>query len=204
MYKNNYPHKRYRITLDFLKKHVNSDEEILDLGVANPFSEILKNNNYKVTNTSGEDLDIDYSAIKNSKAEVVTAFEIFEHLVAPFNALKEIKADKLIASVPLKLWFSNAYKNPNDKRDRHYHEFEDWQFDWLLEKSGWEIISRRKWTNPTKKIGLRPILRLFTPRYYIVYAKRKPIENIKTWSEKRANKEETYSTEFENYNFKLK
>ena len=204
MYKNNYPHKRYRITLDFLKKHVNSSEEILDLGVANPFSEILKNNNYKVTNTSGEDLDIDYSAIKNSKAEVVTAFEIFEHLVAPFNALKEIKADKLIASVPLKLWFSNAYKNPNDKRDRHYHEFEDWQFDWLLEKSGWEIISRRKWTNPTKKIGLRPILRLFTPRYYIVYAKRKPIENIKTWSEKRANKEETYSTEFENYNFKLK
>ena len=204
MYKNNYPHKRYRITLDFLKKHVNSDEEILDLGVANPFSEILKNNNYKVTNTSGEDLDIDYSAIKNSKAEVVTAFEIFEHLVAPFNALKEIKADKLIASVPLKLWFSNAYKNPNDKRDRHYHEFEDWQFDWLLEKSGWEIISRKKWTNPTKKIGLRPILRLFTPRYYIVYAKRKPIENIKTWSEKRANNEETYSTEFENYNFKLK
>jgi hypothetical protein len=204
MYKNNYPHKRYRITLDFLKKHVNSSEEILDLGVANPFSEILKNNNYKVTNTSGEDLDIDYSAIKNSKAEVVTAFEIFEHLVAPFNALKEIKADKLIASVPLKLWFSNAYKNPNDKRDRHYHEFEDWQFDWLLEKSGWEIISRKKWTNPTKKIGLRPILRLFTPRYYIVYAKRKPIENIKTWSEKRANNEETYSTEFENYNFKLK
>ena len=204
MYKNNYPHKRYRITLDFLKKHVNSNEEILDLGVANPFSEILKNNNYKVTNTSGEDLDIDYSEIKNSKAEVVTAFEIFEHLVAPFNALKEIKADKLIASVPLKLWFSNAYKNPNDKRDRHYHEFEDWQFDWLLEKSGWEIISRKKWTNPTKKIGLRPILRFFTPRYYIVYAKRKPIENIKTWSEKRANNEETYSTEFENYNFKLK
>ena len=202
MYKNNYPHKRYRITLDFLKKHVNSNEEILDLGVANPFSEILKNNNYKVTNTSGEDLDIDYSAIKNSKAEVVTAFEIFEHLVAPFNALKEIKADKLIASVPLKLWFSNAYKNPNDKRDRHYHEFEDWQFDWLLEKSGWEIISRKKWTNPAKKIGLRPILRLFTPRYYIVYAKRKTEK--KTWSEKRANKEETYSTEFENYNFKLK
>ena len=202
MYKNNYPHKRYRITLDFLKKHVNSNEEILDLGVANPFSEILKKNNYKVTNTSGEDLDIDYNAIKNSKAEVVTAFEIFEHLVAPFNALKEIKADKLIASVPLKLWFSNAYKNPNDKRDRHYHEFEDWQFDWLLEKSGWEIISSKKWTNPAKKIGLRPILRLFTPRYYIVYAKRKTEK--KTWSEKRADKEETYSTEFENYNFKLK
>ena len=57
--------------------------------------------------------------------------------------------------------------------DRHYHEFEDWQFDWLLEKAGWEIKKRHKWTNPVKKIGLRPLLRLFTPRYYIVYAERK-------------------------------
>ena len=173
MYKNNYPHKRYRITLDFLKTHINTDEKILDLGVSNPFSEMMTENNYKVSNTHGEDIDVDFKTIKNSTADVVTAFEIFEHLIAPFNALREIKADKLIASVPLKLWFSNAYRNPNDKRDRHFHEFEDWQFDWLLEKSGWEIISSKKWTNPAKKIGLRPILRLFTPRYYIVYAKRK-------------------------------
>ena len=202
MYKNNYPNKRYRITLDFLKTHINTDEKILDLGVSNPFSEMMTENNYKVSNTHGEDIDIDFKTIKKSTADVVTAFEIFEHLIAPFNALREIKADKLIASVPLKLWFSNAYRNPNDKRDRHFHEFEDWQFDWLLEKSGWEIISSKKWTNPAKKIGLRPILRLFTPRYYIVYAKRKTEK--KTWSEKRADKEETYSTEFENYNFKLK
>ena len=202
MYKNNYPNKRYRITLDFLKTHINTDEKILDLGVSNPFSEMMTENNYKVSNTHGEDIDVDFKTIKNSTADVVTAFEIFEHLIAPFNALREIKADKLIASVPLKLWFSNAYRNPNDKRDRHFHEFEDWQFDWLLEKSGWEIISSKKWTNPAKKIGLRPILRLFTPRYYIVYAKRKTEK--KTWSEKRADKEETYSTEFENYNFKLK
>ena len=202
MYKNNYPHKRYRITLDFLKTHINTDEKILDLGVSNPFSEMMTENNYKVSNTHGEDIDVDFKTIKNSTAGVVTAFEIFEHLIAPFNALREIKADKLIASVPLKLWFSNAYRNPNDKRDRHFHEFEDWQFDWLLEKSGWEIISSKKWTNPAKKIGLRPILRLFTPRYYIVYAKRKTEK--KTWSEKRADKKETYSTEFENYNFKLK
>jgi hypothetical protein len=56
--------------------------------------------------------------------------------------------------------------------DRHYHEFEDWQFDWLLEKTGWKIMARGKWTNPTKKIGIRPLLRWFTPRYYIVYAER--------------------------------
>ena len=195
MYKNNYPHKRYRITLEFLKKYIDTNEEILDLGVPNPFSEIMKKNNYTVFNTQGEDLDTEFSTIKKSNASTVTAFEIFEHLVAPFNVLREIKADKLIASIPLKLWFSNAYKNPKDKWDRHYHEFEDWQFDWLLEKSGWEIVSRKKWTNPTKKIGFRPILRLFFPRYYIVYAVRKPKEM--SWSEKRANNEETYSKEFE-------
>ena len=195
MYKNNYPHKRYRITLEFLKKYIDTNEEILDLGVPNPFSEIMKKNNYTVFNTQGEDLDTEFSTIKKSNASTVTAFEIFEHLVAPFNVLREIKADKLIASIPLKLWFSSAYKNPNDKWDRHYHEFEDWQFDWLLEKSGWEVISKKKWTNPTKKIGFRPILRLFFPRYYIVYAVRKPKEI--SWSEKRANNEETYSKEFE-------
>jgi len=195
MYKNNYPHKRYRITLEFLKKYIDKNEEILDLGVSNPFSEIMKENNYNVSNTHGEDLDIELSSVHKSNATTVTAFEIFEHLVAPFNVLKEIKADKLIASIPLKLWFSNAYKNPKDKWDRHYHEFEDWQFDWLLEKSGWEIVSRKKWTNPTKKIGFRPILRLFFPRYYIVYAVRKPKEI--SWSEKRANNEETYSKEFD-------
>ena len=33
-----------------------------------------------------------------------------------------------------------AYKSKTDPLDRHYHEFEPWQFDWLLEKSGWKII----------------------------------------------------------------
>ena len=56
--------------------------------------------------------------------------------------------------------------------DRHYHEFEDWQLDWLLEKTGWKIMDRKKWTNPVKKFGLRPLLRKFTNRYYIVYAEK--------------------------------
>ncbi len=173
MYENNFPTRRYKLTLDFIKKHISKKEKILDLGVENPLSDLLKSSGYTVTNTNGEDLDLDYSSIQSSKADVVTAFEIFEHLVSPFVVLKEIKANKLVASVPLKLWFSNAYKSKNDMRDRHFHEFEDWQFDWLLEKAGWTIISREKWTNPTKKIGIRPLLRLFTKRFYIVYAERK-------------------------------
>ena len=118
MYKNNFPHKRYKITLDFLKKNIDSSEKILDLGVSNPFSEIMKQSGYDVSNTQGEDLDINFKSILQSDANVVTAFEIFEHLVAPFNVLREIKANKLVASIPLDLWFAKAYKSSTDNRDR--------------------------------------------------------------------------------------
>ena len=172
MYEHTFPNKRYKKTLEFLKSHISTNSSILDLGVENPFTDFMKNEGYSVQNTQGEDLDFDTSTIENSSAEVVTAFEIFEHLLSPLTVLKSIKANKLVASVPMRLWFSNAYRSKTDAWDRHYHEFEDWQFDWLLEKAGWKIVARDKWTNPTKKLGIRPLLRLFTPRYYIVYAER--------------------------------
>ena len=172
MYEKTFPNKRFKHTAEFLQKHISKDSRILDLGVSNPFSDIMKEMGYSVENTFGEDLDLDTATIENSNADVVTAFEIFEHLLSPFTVLQAIKSDKLVASVPLRLWFSTAYRSKIDMRDRHYHEFEDWQFDWLLEKAGWKIIARDKWTNPTKKIGIRPILRWFTPRYYIVYAEK--------------------------------
>ncbi|MEP3838008.1 MAG: methyltransferase [Algibacter sp.] len=172
MYEKTFPNKRFKHTIEFLEKHVNNTQTILDLGVVNPFSKIMQEHGFSVENTKGEDLDLDTSTIENSEADVVTAFEIFEHLLSPFTVLKSIQSDKLVASIPLKLWFSSAYRSKTDMLDRHYHEFEDWQFDWLLEKAGWKIIDRKKWTNPTKKIGIRPILRWFTPRYYIVYAER--------------------------------
>ena len=173
MYEKNFPNKRFKLTLDFIKEHVTTEENILDLGVTNPFSEILLEEGYKVSNTQGQDLDTDTSVVKTDEFDVVTAFQIFEHMIAPFNVLSDIKANKLVASIPLKLWFTSAYRSKTDDWDRHYHEFEDWQFDWLLEKSGWEIKKSMKFTSPVNKIGFRPILRRFTPRFYLVYAVRK-------------------------------
>ena len=172
MYENNFPNKRFRITLSFLKQFISKKDRILDLGTINPFSDILTKEGYKVTNTEGEDLDLDTTIVKKDDFDVITAFQIFEHMIVPFNVLNDIKATKLIASVPLKLWFSSAYKSKTDKWDRHYHEFEDWQFNWLLEKSGWEVKKSIQFTSPVKKIGFRPILRLFTPRFYLVYAEK--------------------------------
>ena len=81
MYSKNFPFKRYQITTDFIKKHVDKKELILDLGIENPLSKILKNNGFNIINTSGEDLDMDQSAVKETNATVVTAFQIFEHLL---------------------------------------------------------------------------------------------------------------------------
>lgn len=172
MYEKTFPHKRFKLTLEFLEKHVPKSDKILDLGVDNPFSKIMREHGYTVANTTGEDLDNDQQALAGNEYDVLTAFEIFEHLLNPYTILQNVKSDRLIISVPMRLWFSPAYRSKTDMWDRHYHEFEDWQLDWLLEKTGWVIKDRAKWTNPTKKLGVRPFLRSITPRYYIVYAER--------------------------------
>jgi hypothetical protein len=172
MYENTYPSKRFKLTLEFVKKHIDKSETILDLGVDNPLSKIMKEEGFNVKNTNGEDLDKDQSIFVTQETTVVTAFEIFEHLLNPYTILEAIKSEKLFISIPMRLWFSPAYRSKTDPWDRHYHEFEDWQLDWLLQKTGWKIIDCQKWTNPAKQIGFRPILRFFTNRYYIVYAEK--------------------------------
>ena len=172
MYEKTYPNKRFQLTLSFLKKHCKTSETIFDLGVSNPFSIILEENGYSVINTFGEDLDDNQIALKSNKYDVFTAFEIFEHLLNPYTILQNVKCKKVFISVPLRLWFSSAYRSKTDMWDRHYHEFEDWQLDWLLEKSGFKIMDSIQFTHPVKKIGFRPLLRFFTPRYYLIYAEK--------------------------------
>jgi hypothetical protein len=165
--------RRYKKTWAFMEPSMSTGQSILDLGTKNPFSDFLAGKGFTVVNTEGEDLDEFPESVSKHNSDVTTAFEIFEHLLNPLGVLKAIKSDRLFASVPLRLWFAKAYRNKNDRWDQHFHEFEDWQFDWLLEKAGWEIVRREKWTSPTKINGFRPLLRLVTPRYYIVEARRK-------------------------------
>ncbi len=165
--------KRHLKTLEFVKKHLDPSCNILDLGTPNSLSELLKNNGYTIQNTKGENLDTQYHSYADNYTDTVTAFEIFEHLLAPFNFLKASKAQKMVASVPLKLWFASAYWHKTDPWDRHYHEFEIKQFNFLLEQTGWQIKASELWTSSDwRKIGIRPLLRHFTPRYYIVYCER--------------------------------
>ena len=165
------PVKRYEKTLQFLTASISPPAKVLDLGVDNPFSAIMRDHNYEVTNTQGEDLDLDTTAVEKPGYDVVTAFEILEHMVSPMNVLSAIQAPKLVATIPMRLWFRPAYRSKTDPWDRHYHEFEDWQFDWLLEKSGWKVVRREKWISPPKShLGIRPWLNYLVPRYYAVEA----------------------------------
>ncbi len=160
---------RFRRTLDFLMASLPPPARILDLGTNNEMAEIMRQHGYTVTNTEG-DLDEIPETVGDGEVDAVTAFEILEHLVGPLQVLREVKAKRLITTIPLRLWFAKAYRNPKDRWDQHFHEFESWQFDWLLEKAGWKIVRTKKWNSPVRQLGIRPLLRLFTPRYYAVEA----------------------------------
>ena len=164
---------RYNRTVKFIKKYVGNNISILDLGTKNPLSEYLASSGFKVINTNGENLDDEFLKYANLDVDLVTSFEIFEHMLAPYNFLKNVKTRKLIASVPLRLWFASAYWNEEDDWDKHYHEFEKKQFDFLLKQTGWTIKARESWACANiRKIGFRPILRHFYPRYYLVYCEK--------------------------------
>lgn len=161
--------RRFQRTLAFMKASLPPPARILDIGAPNQLASRMTEVGYQVENTHG-DLDETPTLVRGHDVDVVTAFEILEHLVGPFNLLRAIDVPRLFVTVPLRLWFAKAYCNPDDPWDRHFHEFEDWQFDWLLERSGWKIVRREKWTSPVPVVGLRPILRLITPRYYAIEA----------------------------------
>jgi hypothetical protein len=165
--------RRYIITLNFLKRFIPAGSTLLDLGTENGLGNFMKLNGYHIINTVGFDFDLHYSRFCIYNPDAVTAFEIFEHLVNPFEVLRALPGEKLIASVSLRLWFAKAFKNKTNSAGWHYHEFEQWQFDFLLEKAGWTIIAREKHTAPTFIPGFRSILRWFTPRIYLVYAERR-------------------------------
>ena len=170
--------RRFDLTLQFVQSSLPPPARLLDLGVENTLGTQFASSGYAVDYSGEVDLD-ESPEVAARPADAVTAFEILEHLVNPLGVLREIQAPRLFATVPLRLWFSTAYRNASDPWDRHYHEFEAWQFDWLLEKGGWEIVRREAWTSPPDGLGLgfRPLLRRFTPRHYAVEAIRRGVDS---------------------------
>lgn len=177
IYKNNNSALQRRVswTIDFVKRQLPSGAKILDLGPKNIVSKELERHGFIVQNAFSHDLDVDYSCVQKEGFDAFTSFEVFEHMVSPMPLIQSIQAPLLITSVPLSLWFSKAYRGDlnEDPFDEHYHEFEPWQFELLLKKSGWKINTKEFHTSyNSASLGIRPILRRFYPRYLIVSASR--------------------------------
>lgn len=167
--------KRLIWTIDFVHEHAPPKSRILDLGPRNIISKKLQHIGYEVENAYSHDLDDDFDCVRQEGFDVFTSFEVFEHLVSPLPLIKAVKAPKMIASIPLSLWFAKSYRGnlQEDSFDEHYHEFEPWQFKLLLRKGGWKIDAVEFHTSyDPKAIGIRPILRRFYPRYMVVAASR--------------------------------
>ena len=171
---------RKRVTVRFMEKVIDENQKILDLGGETTMSVFLGDRGYILQNTAS-DIDFDYlgdSLAKYDNVDVVTAFEVLEHLFAPLDLLEKLPADKLILTVPLKLWFSKAYMHVpvvdgGHVAYGHYHEFEPEQLHMLLDKSGWEIKYSEKWKAASRiPLGIRPLLRNFTDRFYAVYCEK--------------------------------
>ena len=73
---NKIPVNRYNKTLKMLNEICPSPSVIFDLGVRNPFSEIMEKNNYKVYNTVGQDFDLEPQIRMPDDVDLVTGFEI--------------------------------------------------------------------------------------------------------------------------------
>lgn len=163
---------RWRRTLRAIAPIIPEGSTILDLGGTSHLVSCMQSNGYVVRNTDF-DLDLHPEYFSNYEHfDYITAFEVLEHVLNPFTILNLLPSDRLLATVPLNVWFSSAYWNINDEFDRHFHEYEAKQFDWLLHKAGWNIVKKERWNLGLQGIGIRPILRLFWPSYYFVYAER--------------------------------
>jgi len=69
---------RFRKTLEFLTSVAPPPLKVLDMGINNPFSEMMREKGYVVENTpDGIDLDVDYLEVTKFESDITTAFEFF-------------------------------------------------------------------------------------------------------------------------------
>jgi len=157
---------RHRKTVEFMLNNITIKSTILDLGVEGELSHLLTKEGYRVKNTDFN-LDIYPERLRKIKSDVVTGFEILEHLLEPAPVLKNIRAKEIVVSVPMKRIFEKTYWNKEDEYDQHYHEFETFQFDKLLKYCNYQIICSEQWKSYSSILG-RIIYQ--QPKFYIVHA----------------------------------
>ena len=117
--------------------------------------------------------DLDYSIDYNNDAVIfdyVFCFEVIEHLLNPrlfFDNLNALVHDgsRIFLSYPSrpKLFWNN---------DEHFHEYDKARFNYLLKKTGFEIVRKKNIYVRKKPNGIRPLIRNFMPQTVIYELKK--------------------------------
>ncbi len=154
---------RLKRTQNLLSHYLKKDTKVLDLGPDNLMRRKLVHHFGNQFNGTGTlDLNRNYSEIECVSEDLITSFEVFEHLFNLFPVLKRLRKFNrpMICSVPLRFPLSKQYWT-EEYHDRHYNEFESNQIRWILSESGFKIVKEEYWFLDWNVQGVRPFLRSF-------------------------------------------
>lgn len=164
---------RWQKTLRFVEGSPLADTKVgsraasgLDLGDRTPLCDDLERLFGCPFASTGCDLDLDPLS---GSYDVVTAFEVLEHLFNPLHALLEVR--KVLAGPHARLFVSvPAAKPAMLKSPDHFHEMSPSELDSLIRRAGFSSIRSgsfriRRW--PFYLTGLKPLLRAFHEKVLI-------------------------------------
>lgn len=160
--------QRLERTQRFVDRFLKPGDQVLDLGFERTKLNLSPSN--IITNTNC-DLDEHPDSLGRYSADVVFAFEVFEHLLDPKCVLERLPASKLICSVPLIRPLERTHWIDDNPLKQHFHEFTEKQFDKLLTVTGWEIVARERWKSWSSAWGR--VMWYRHPKWYAVYAERR-------------------------------
>lgn len=142
--------RRYHYTLEFITE---LGGDVLDCGERSLLTRLIEERfNVVVQNTSG-DLDMIPMA---GRYDFILAFEIIEHLMNPLWFLWQVKRALKPDGT---LYLSTPINKPTFFwRPDHFHEFDEYRLDRLIERAGFEIM-RRERKRFYRINGLRPLIR---------------------------------------------
>ena len=156
---------RWRKTINKMNPDIDVDT-VLDIGDVSTISIMIgKLYKCKVENTTGE---LDEIRI-GGQYQVITMFEVLEHLLNPLHVLIQINESLLDRG---RLYITTPCPKPYFLwGKRHFHEMTWSRLKYLIDKAGFEVIKKSKvrahpyWFHLT---GIRPLLKFFYNKHWFL------------------------------------
>jgi len=141
--------KDVSVRFNSVKKLINVYGSVLDAGGENDFAKALGIKSFIVS-------DLNYPFTTSYKYDLVTSFEVIEHLQNPLIYLESIKSclknnGQLCLTTPVRWIFKGKY---------HFHEFNELELLDILNMAGFRVIKMTRIpAYNLKHLGIRPVIR---------------------------------------------